>query len=70
MDRVRIGLIGAGVMGHIHARCLVSHVDRAALVAVADLDLGKASGCAEEFGVSGAYAGYVRCWQIHPSMQS
>ena len=58
MDRVRIGLIGAGVMGHIHARCLSSHVDRADLVAVADLDLGKASGCAEEFGVSGAYAGY------------
>ena len=58
MDRVRIGLIGAGVMGHIHARSLASDVDRAALVAVADLDQGKASGCAEEFGASGAYAGY------------
>lgn len=58
MDRVRIGLIGAGVMGHIHARSLASDVDRAALVAVADLDLGKASGCAEEFGASGAYAEY------------
>jgi myo-inositol 2-dehydrogenase/D-chiro-inositol 1-dehydrogenase len=58
MDRVRIGLIGAGVMGHIHARGISSHVDRATLVAVADLDQGKASGCAEEFGVSGAYGGY------------
>ena len=58
MDRVQIGLIGAGVMGHIHARSLARDVDRAALVAVADLDLRKASGCAEEFGVSGAYAGY------------
>jgi myo-inositol 2-dehydrogenase/D-chiro-inositol 1-dehydrogenase len=58
VDRVQIGLIGAGVMGHIHARCISSHMDRATLVAVADLDLGKASGCAEEFGVSRAYAGY------------
>lgn len=57
MDRVRIGLIGAGVMGQIHARCISSHVDRATLVAVADLNHGKASGCADEFGASGAYAG-------------
>jgi myo-inositol 2-dehydrogenase/D-chiro-inositol 1-dehydrogenase len=58
VDRVQIGLIGAGVMGHIHARSISSHLDGAALVAVADLDPGKASGCAEEFGVSRAYTGY------------
>jgi len=58
MDRERVGLIGAGVMGRIHARCLSRQIDGAYLVAVADLDQQKASRCAEEFGASGAHAGY------------
>src|SRR5687767_1229394 len=58
MDRVRIGLIGAGTMGRIHARSISRRVDDADLVAVADLDHAKASRCAEEFGAVHAHAGY------------
>jgi myo-inositol 2-dehydrogenase / D-chiro-inositol 1-dehydrogenase len=52
---VRIGLIGAGVMGRIHARCLSRHVDGGELIAVADLDREKAERCAEEFGAMDLY---------------
>ena len=55
MGNVRIGLIGAGVMGRIHARCLSRHVDGGELIAVADLDREKAERCTEEFGATGLY---------------
>src|SRR5688572_10864682 len=55
MERVRIGLIGAGVMGRVHARCLLKEVEAAELVAVADLDGAKAAGCAKEFGAEAVY---------------
>jgi myo-inositol 2-dehydrogenase/D-chiro-inositol 1-dehydrogenase len=55
MERVRIGLIGAGVMGRIHARCLSGEVEAAELAAVADLDGSKAARCAEEFGAEAVY---------------
>ena len=55
MRNVRIGLIGAGVMGRIHARCLSRHVDGGELIAVADLDREKAERCAEEFGAMDLY---------------
>src|SRR2546428_9073826 len=49
---VRIGLIGAGVMGRIHARGLSRDVNGSELIAVADLDREKAERCAEEFGAT------------------
>jgi myo-inositol 2-dehydrogenase/D-chiro-inositol 1-dehydrogenase len=55
MERVRIGLIGAGVMGRIHARCLSQHVESAHLIAVADMDGAKAAQFAEEFGAEAVY---------------
>jgi myo-inositol 2-dehydrogenase / D-chiro-inositol 1-dehydrogenase len=55
LNGVRIGLIGAGVMGRIHARCLSSYVANAQVAAVADLDHEKAQQCAHEFGVDATY---------------
>ena len=55
MGNVRIGLIGAGVMGRIHARCLSRQVEGGHLIAVADLDREKATRCAEEFGATGVH---------------
>jgi predicted dehydrogenase len=47
---LHIGLIGLGRMGQIHARILAQHVDRARLVAVADIDAERARLTAERFG--------------------
>jgi myo-inositol 2-dehydrogenase / D-chiro-inositol 1-dehydrogenase len=60
MERVRVGLVGAGVMGRIHAASLSHRVDGAELVAVADLDPGKALRCAQELGAEHAYPGYPK----------
>jgi len=51
-DRVRVGVIGAGMMGAGHAQC-VAQSRRARLVAVADLDRDRARGLAERLGAAG-----------------
>jgi myo-inositol 2-dehydrogenase / D-chiro-inositol 1-dehydrogenase len=46
----RIGLIGAGAMGGCHARLLTADVAGAELVAIADVDLARATALAHEVG--------------------
>jgi predicted dehydrogenase len=48
---LQIGLIGLGRMGQIHARILAQQVERARLVAVADIDASRARLTAERHGV-------------------
>jgi len=51
MDRLRIGIIGAGIMGHQHARIVHEH-PRAELVAVADTNASRANELAGQFGAT------------------
>jgi myo-inositol 2-dehydrogenase/D-chiro-inositol 1-dehydrogenase len=55
LSDTRIGVIGAGAMGSVHARLLVGVVDGAELVAVADVDRARAAALARE----------VRAAQVH-----
>jgi myo-inositol 2-dehydrogenase / D-chiro-inositol 1-dehydrogenase len=55
MEPVRLGLIGAGVMGRIHARCLSRQVEGGRLRAVSDLDREKSARCAKDFGATAVY---------------
>src|ERR1700728_4257297 len=48
---VRIGLIGAGIMGADHARTIVSGVGGADLAAIHDMDTARAKSVAEACGV-------------------
>ena len=57
MDRVRVGVIGAGFMGGLHARA-VAESGFGTLVAVADADLGRAQGAAALYDVA-AYAEFT-----------
>ena len=50
MTDVRIGIIGAGAMGSCHARLLAGEVAGARLVAVADVDRGRAAALADVVG--------------------
>jgi myo-inositol 2-dehydrogenase/D-chiro-inositol 1-dehydrogenase len=47
MDRLKIGLIGAGRIGRVHASNLANRVPTAELVAVADVSLEAAQQCAQ-----------------------
>lgn len=51
MDRVRVGVVGTGFMGGLHARS-VSESGFGTLVAVADPDSGRANAAAERFGAT------------------
>lgn len=48
---LKVGIIGAGRIGRIHAKHLAYYVQRASLHAVADIDWEAAQACAEEFEV-------------------
>jgi predicted dehydrogenase len=49
-ERVRIGVVGAGRMGSIHARLIARHVHEAHLAGIADLNLRAARHLAGELG--------------------
>lgn len=53
---VRIGLVGAGVMGAEHARLLVEEVNGCELVGIADADMARARNVANGLGIARAEA--------------
>ena len=57
MDRLRIGMIGAGAISRAHLPAVAAH-DQAELICVADVDLDRARERAEQFGCSRAAADY------------
>ena len=52
-DGIGIGLVGAGFIGRVHARCVTAH-PRARLVAVHDADRGRATELAAQHGAATA----------------
>jgi myo-inositol 2-dehydrogenase/D-chiro-inositol 1-dehydrogenase len=55
MSDLRIGVIGAGSIGTVHAANLARHIPGARLAAVADVDLAKAEACAAANEADDAY---------------
>ena len=51
-DRLRVGLIGAGRIGRLHAEHLARHIPRAELAVVADSNETSAAECARQCGIS------------------
>ncbi len=58
MSRLRIGLIGAGSIGRIHAHSINS-IEEAELSAIVDVRLERAKDLAEEYGVKKVYEDYL-----------
>ena len=54
MKQVRMGVIGAGIWGTAHLQAYAQHAS-AELVAVCDLDEGRARAAAERFGATGVF---------------
>jgi myo-inositol 2-dehydrogenase/D-chiro-inositol 1-dehydrogenase len=57
-DKVRIGLIGTGRIGFIHAESLSFRLPEADLLCVSDVNLDAAKSCAKEFRVDNVYEDY------------
>ena len=57
MEKVRVGLIGIGTWGNIHAETYTEY-PRAALAAVCDLNEDRARKAAAQYGVSQVYTDY------------
>ncbi len=57
MEKIRVGVIGSGFIGHIHVDSL-KHVSDAEVVAVASRTPGKARQFADERGIPDAYEDY------------
>ena len=51
---LQLGLIGAGRIGQVHAATITQRVERAVLVAVADVNIGAAQACAARYRLSRA----------------
>jgi myo-inositol 2-dehydrogenase/D-chiro-inositol 1-dehydrogenase len=67
MSRVRVGLIGAGRIGTLHAEHLAYRIPGAELVAVADVAIEAARACAARYGVpliSGDYHDLLQSEEI------
>ncbi len=60
IDKVRIGLIGTGRIGFIHAESLSFRLPEADLLCVSDVKLEAARSCAKEFRVDTVYEDYRR----------
>lgn len=55
IDRVRIGIIGAGRIGQLHARHLSMYVAKAEVAAICDIVESAARGCASQWGIPKVY---------------
>ncbi len=58
MEKVRVGLIGAGRIGRLHAEHLAYRLKNVELVSVSDVYLEGAKRCAEEFGIGKYFKDY------------
>ena len=58
MEKVRVGIIGAGRIGRVHSKSLTNNVPEAELVAISDKFVESAKKAAEEFGIPNYYEDY------------
>lgn len=66
-DRLRIGVVGAGRIGRVHAENLAFRIPQAVPAIVADVNVEVAEACARDFGIPEAVADY-RAVIEHPEV--
>ena len=58
MQKLKVGIIGAGRIGQVHAKSITYHIPQAEIVAVSDLYEDGAKKLAEELGIKNYYKDY------------
>jgi myo-inositol 2-dehydrogenase/D-chiro-inositol 1-dehydrogenase len=60
MKKLKLGIIGAGRIGNVHARSITYHVPEADLIAIADIAKEKAQKLALDLGIPNVYSDYKK----------
>lgn len=60
MQKLRVGIIGAGRIGQVHAKSITYHIPQAEIVAISDLFPENAQKVADDPGYSQSGAGLSR----------
>ena len=58
MKKLKVGIIGAGRIGQVHAKSITYHIPQAEIVAISDIYVEGAKKVAEELGISAYYQDY------------
>ena len=58
MQKIKVGIIGAGRIGQVHAKSITYHIPQAQLVAISDIYEEGAKKVAEELGIPNYYKDY------------
>ena len=58
MQKLKVGIIGAGRIGQVHAKSITYHIPQAEIVAISDIYLEGAMKVADELGIPNACADY------------
>lgn len=58
MEKLKVGIIGAGRIGQVHAKSITYHIPQAEIVAISDIYVEGAKRVAAELGIPNAYQDY------------
>lgn len=58
MQKLKVGIIGAGRIGQVHAKSITYHIPQAEIVAISDIYVDSAKKVAQELGIANAYEDY------------
>lgn len=58
MEKLKVGIIGAGRIGNVHAKSITYHIPQAEIAAISDVYIGSAKKTAEELGIPAYYQDY------------
>lgn len=58
MEKLKVGIIGAGRIGQVHAKSITHHIPQAEIVAISDIYVDGAKKVAQELGIPNYYEDY------------
>ena len=58
MQKLKVGIIGAGRIGQVHAKSITYHIPQAEIKAISDIYVEGAQKVAADLGIPNAYADY------------
>lgn len=64
MKKLKVGIIGAGRIGQVHAKSITYHIPQAEILAISDIYEDGAAKVANELGIPAYYKDYHKILEI------